>query len=277
MTRRALLTRFLREDPFQPATDYWRSIEIDYVVRRGLPEGLGIDIGCGDGHLMAIVVAAAGEARELVGIDLDPAEIRGAAATGVYARLHVAPADRIPEPDASFDWAFSNSTLEHIRELDGTLAEVARLLRPGGTFIATVPSDEFHACLAGPLWGDRSRYLEAIDARCAHLRYLSPPEWEEAAARAGLELVTTESYLTAAEVRRWETISRFTAGLLYAALRGRRQPIEIQRSLGLRHSRIRLPRFLALPLAVLLAGRVRTAPAHPNGCLYLVFRRAQRA
>ena len=275
MRRRALLIRFLQESPFQPATDYWRSIEIDEVVERGLPEGRGIDIGCGDGHLMAIVVAAARAPREIVGIDLDPAEVRSAARSGAYERLHVAPADRIPEPDGSFDWAFSNSTLEHIPELEGTLAEVGRLLRPGGTFIATVPSHEFHECLAGPLWGDRSHYLDAIDARTAQLRYLSPSEWREAGARAGLELVTSDPYLTAAEVRRWETLSRFTAGLLYAATRGRRRPIEIQRSLGLRHSWIRMPRFLAFPLAVLLAGRVRGNPADPNGCLYLVFRQTR--
>lgn len=277
MSQRALFTRFLEEGPFQPATGYWRSIEIDYVVRHGLPPGRGIDIGCGDGRLMAIVLAAAAEDREVVGIDLDPAEIETAASTGVYAALHVAPADRIPEPDGSFDWAFSNSTLEHIAELDGTLAEVARLLRPGGVFIATVPSAEFHECLAGPLWGDRARYLDVIDARCAHLRYLSPAEWQSTSARAGLEIITSESYLTAPQVRRWENLSRFTAGILYGALRGRRQPIEIQRSLGLRHSRMRMPRFLARPLAVLLASRVPTRAAGPSGCLYLVFRRPEAA
>jgi SAM-dependent methyltransferase len=277
MRRRALFTSFLEENPFQPATGYWRSIEIDYVLSRGLPHGRGIDIGCGDGRLMAIVVATSGEPRELVGIDIDPAEVQTAAATGVYSRLHVARGNRIPEAVGSFDWAFSNSTLEHIRELDGTLAEVARLLRPGGVFIATVPSSDFHRCLAGPLWGDRSHYLEAIDARCAHLRYLSPAEWQETAARAGLELMESESYLSAAEVRRWESLSRFTAGILYAAVRGRRQPIEIQRSLGLRHPRVRIPRIVARPLAVLLASRVHTRAADPQGCLYLVFRRAQVA
>lgn len=277
MSQRSLFTRFLEEGPFQPATGYWRSIEIDYVVRHGLPPGRGIDIGCGDGRLMAIVLKAAGEHREVVGIDLDPEEIQTATGTGVYAELHVARADQIPEPDGSFDWAFSNSTLEHIAELDGTLAEVARLLRPGGVFVATVPSAEFHECLAGPLWGDRAPYLDMIDARCAHLRYLSEAEWQATGARAGLELTTTESYLTAAEVRRWETLSRFTAGVLYRAFGGRRQPIEIQRSLGLRHSRIRMPRFLARPLAVLLASRVPTRAARPSGCLYLVFRRPEAA
>ncbi len=276
-TQRALFRRFLEENPFQPATGYWRAIEIDYVVGRGLPDGRGIDIGCGDGRLMAILEAAVGARPELVGIDLDPAEVRSAETTGVYSRLHVAPGDRIPEPGGAFDWAFSNSTLEHIREIDGTVAEVARLLRPGGTFIATVPSSDFHQCLAGPLWGDRSKYLDAIDARCAHLRYLSPEEWRELGARAGLELIASEPYLSGAEVRRWETLSRITAGVLYAVVRGKRQPIEIQRSLGLRNSRLRMPGFLARPITALFATRVRTLAADPYGCTYLVFRRVPAA
>lgn len=265
---RELFARFLEENPFQPATGFWRSIEIAYVAGRGLPDGRGLDIGCGDGRLMALLAEQTGR-RELVGVDLDEREVAAARTSGAYALTHVASADAIPEPAASFDFAFSNSTLEHVGPLAGTLAEIARLLRPGGILVFTVPSHEFHAALAGPLVGSREGYLRAIDRRCAHLRYPDPEAWRAHLAGAGLELVEASPYLSAGEVRRWETISRLTAGVLHTLMR--RHPIEIQHRLGMRRGQ-RLPARLARPLARLLAARVAPDAAH-HGCTYLVARK----
>ena len=201
--RRRLLASLQGETPFQPATSWWRAVELDAVIRHGLPRGTGLDLGCGDGKLMRILLDAAGESRMLVGADLDPLETRDAAASGVYQRVHTAPGDRIPEPDASFDFVFSNSVLEHIDALDPVIAETARLLRPGGTFLFTVPAAGFHDCLAGPLlpWNDRSRYLERIDRRCAHRRYWGDAEWRECLARHGLGLAHAVPYLCRGETQ----------------------------------------------------------------------------
>jgi ubiquinone/menaquinone biosynthesis C-methylase UbiE len=261
-----LLALFIHENPFQPATCLWRALEIAFVAARGLPEGRGLDLACGDGRLFGLLAAQAGGRRKVVGLDLDPLEVASADRTGVYDRLVVASAAAIPEPDASFDWVFSNSALEHIPPIRETLAEAARILRPSGRFIFTVPSDELHACLHGPIIGKRDAYLRAIDERCAHLRYWSPDEWRRELASAGLELVSVERYLTGPEVRRWETLSRWTAGVLHAILR--RPPIIIQRQLGMRRGQ-RLP----LPLAR-LAARIITLGLDrrtdvSTGCLYV--------
>jgi ubiquinone/menaquinone biosynthesis C-methylase UbiE len=266
----SLLVRFLRESPFQPATDLWRSIEIAYVANRGLPVGRGLDVGCGDGHLMAILLEAVGQAPELVGVDIDPQEVAAARQFGIYAAFHVTSADRVSEPDASFDWAFSNSVLEHVQPIEETLAEVARVLRPGAPFIITVPSSDFHACLRGPIVGSRARYLTEIDRRCAHLRYWSDEEWRSAFSRHGFEMETCEGYLSVAEVRRWEAISGLTAGILFR-LSGR-HPIQIQRGLGLRRGQ-RLPRILALAAARVLTTRRRGTGHGLQACRYVVARR----
>jgi len=269
----SLLVRFLAESPFQPATDLWRATEIAFVARRGLPAGRGLDVGCGDGHLMAILLRAVRQMPDLVGVDLDPEEVSRAAEFNIYSALHVASADAIPEPAASFDWAFSNSVLEHVEPIEGTLAEVSRVLRPGAKFILTVPSSEFHACLGGPIRrsrGSRARYLEMIDRRCAHLRYWTDDEWRAALGRHGFEMEVCEGYLSGPEVRRWEYVSGLTAGILYA-LSGRR-PIQIQRGLGMRSGR-RLPRVAALVAARLLALGQRPAGGGPQGCRYIVARR----
>ncbi len=55
--QKALLTEFMMQAPYQPATNYWRAVEIAEVIAYGLPPGRGLDLGCGDGHLMAIILS----------------------------------------------------------------------------------------------------------------------------------------------------------------------------------------------------------------------------
>jgi SAM-dependent methyltransferase len=65
-------------------------------------------------------------------------------------------ATRLPFRDASFDAVITSEVLEHVPDDAGALAEMARVLRPGGAFAATVPSwlpekinwmlsDDYHA------------------------------------------------------------------------------------------------------------------------------------
>jgi SAM-dependent methyltransferase len=242
-------------------------------VASGLPEGRGLDLGCGDGLLTRIIVQLVGK-RDLVGIDPDPAELAHAHETGIYSALHEAGGDSVPEPDASFDWVLSNSVLEHIDHLEPVLAEVGRLLRPNGEFVFTVPGPDFHACLRGPLLPGASRdaYIRQIDNRLAHRRYWDLTGWRSALAVNGMSVMSAVSYLDAAQVRRWESMARVTAGVLYTLGGRRRQPIEIQRRLGLRKAGRHMPMPLARTLAGLVAVGLNHEPEQPTakfGC-YLI-------
>ncbi|MBI2220794.1 MAG: methyltransferase domain-containing protein, partial [Acidobacteria bacterium] len=238
---RHLLRRFLELYPFQPATAVWRASEIAALARGPVPSGRGLDLGCGDGRLTRVLTEQWGSLR-LTGLDVDPLETALAREEGLYDRVHTASGEHIPEPDAAFDFVVSVSVMEHIPRLEAVLREVGRVLKPGGALIATVPGIGFHRCLRGPLLPGTSRagYLEALDRRLAHLRYWTVAEWRSALAHAGMQLVEARPILSRGEVRRWETISRATAGVLHALFR-RKPPIEIQRSLGLRRPGQRLP------------------------------------
>ena len=231
-------------------------------MTKGLPEGRGLDLGCGDGLLTRIVLQAAGP-REMVGIDPDPAEAAQALQLGIYSAVHAVGGDRVPERDASFDWVLSNSVLEHIEQIEPVIAEVARLLRPDGNLVFTVPGPEFHACLRGPLVPGTSRadYLRHLDDRLAHHRYWGPAEWQSALVPHGIHVVSGVGYLDAAQAQRWESISRVTAGVLYGLADRRRQPIEIQRGLGLRKPGRRMPLRLARMLANVLSAGLNGSPA----------------
>lgn len=274
--RQSLLRRLLRETPFQPATSWWRSIELAVVIEHGLPRGAGLDLGCGDGKLMRILLDASQAQVSLVGVDIDPLETAAALASGVYQRVHTVPGNRIPERDGAFDFVFSNSVLEHIDDIEPVIGEVGRLLRPGGTFLFTVPGAQFHNCLAGPLapWSERSRYLERIDRRCAHRRYWGEDDWRACLGPHGMEIARSRPYLSAPEVQRWETLSRYTAGLLYAVAGGRFQPIDIQRALGMRRRALRLPGWTAGAVgAVIGVGARSEERGGPYGCLLVEARK----
>jgi len=273
--RRRLLRSLLCETPFQPATSWWRSIELAVVIEHGLPRGAGLDLGCGDGKLMRILLDASRAQVSLVGVDIDPLETAAALASGVYQRVHTVPGNRIPEGDGAFDFVFSNSVLEHIDDIDPVMHEIARLLRPEGSFLFTVPGAQFHDCLAGPLapWSDRRRYLETIDRRCAHRRYWSEADWSACLDRHGMTIAGSRPYLSAPEVQRWETLSRYTAGVLYAVAGERLQPIEIQRALGVRRRRLRLPGWAAAALGAAIGAGAGSERGGPYGCLLVEARK----
>jgi SAM-dependent methyltransferase len=269
-----LLPSFLEVYPFQPATALWRAVEIAVLAEAGLPPGLGLDLGCGDGLLTSLVLEACGK-RELIGIDPDPDEVALATATGIYRDLHIAGGDAIPLPNDTVDWVLSNSVLEHIPDVGPVLAEAARVLKPGGRCVFTVPSPEFHALLRGPLWRSsdkaRAQYLRDMDRRVAHYYYWSEGRWRQELERVGLHLDDARPYLDWSQTRRWETISRLTAGLLVLAFGNRKRPIEIQRTLGMRSAGRGMPESLARPLARALRFGIRLDATESVGgsCLLL--------
>lgn len=277
--RRELLVRFMADAPFQPATNFWRAIELPELAEALPTAGRGLDIGCGDGVLTGILARLIEARWELIGVDPDPSETALAARTGVYARVHTAPASQVDERSASFDFAFANSVLEHIPELPPVLAETARCLKPHGLFVATVPSANLHALMRGPgLMRRQSRadYLDETDRRLAHFHYPTIDQWKRLFNDAGLELSAVHGYLTGRQVARWEKWTNRTGGLLYR-LRGKKaRPIEIQRSLGLRRGLPRRLRFLGHPMAWMTAyGVIDDDSKNPcdTGCLLITGRK----
>ncbi len=90
-----------------------------------------LDLGCGDGQLTVRLAAAGPEVR---GVDASPAMVAAARARGIAA--DEASAEKLPYPDESFDAVFSNAALHWVRGQDEMMAEVHRVLKPGGRFVA---------------------------------------------------------------------------------------------------------------------------------------------
>jgi SAM-dependent methyltransferase len=90
-----------------------------------------LDLGCGDGQL-TLRVAATGAAVE--GVDASAEMATAARARGV--EVAVAAAEELPYGDGAFDAVFSNAALHWVRDQDAMMAEVKRVLKPDGRFVA---------------------------------------------------------------------------------------------------------------------------------------------
>ena len=94
-----------------------------------------LDLGCRDGALSSVYA----EGNSLVGVDADREALAEAEKLGIETRW--ADLDEpLPFEDASFDVAVAGELLEHLRDPQRVVGEVRRVLRPGGTFVASVPN-----------------------------------------------------------------------------------------------------------------------------------------
>jgi predicted TPR repeat methyltransferase len=101
--------------------------------------GRVIDLGCGTGLAAR---AFAGIAGDIIGIDLSPRMIERARATGLYAEVEVAEIVEglARQPDASADLILAADVMVYVHDMAPLLAEVARVLAPGGLFAFTLES-----------------------------------------------------------------------------------------------------------------------------------------
>ena len=222
---RAILRPQLRDLPAFRAMI--RAMEARLVQALGpLPHPL-LDVGTGDGHFAATVLGPVD-----VGVDPDAASLAEAAARGVYRSLLQADATRLPFDDGSFAAVVSNCVLEHIPDLDGVLAEIARVLRPGGRFVTTVPlrrlNDELGITRALERAGAGTaadRYRTAFARIQRHHHMYEPEGWRARLEAAGLAVDASVGYMSARAARRFDLMhATGVPNLVWRRLTGRWVP-----------------------------------------------------
>ena len=103
-----------------------------------------LDLGCGEGR--HTIAAACHSAVTVVGVDLNENDLISACKKRADIIINDSAAEfilgdglNLPFDDSCFDAIICSEVLEHILDYQSVLREIARVLRPGGLFCASVP------------------------------------------------------------------------------------------------------------------------------------------
>lgn len=156
------------------------------LVREALAVEAGdrvLDVGCGPGFFAAELLPLVGANGAVVGVDTSAPMLAAAArrCEGLgNATFHEGSATSLPLPDRSFDRALCVQVLGHVADVPAALAEIHRVLRPGGRVLvwdvdwSTV---SWHSA-------DPERMQRMLRAHDGHLAHPALPRTMAAALRA---------------------------------------------------------------------------------------------
>jgi 2-polyprenyl-3-methyl-5-hydroxy-6-metoxy-1,4-benzoquinol methylase len=173
---------------------HFEAPRLPQLLERHLPAGpLALaDLGCGDGPLFPALARSGlvSPVRPVYAVDLEPARLARVAARFPWIETVVASADSVPAiADGSLDAVCSTMVLEHVPDEGAYLAEIRRVLRPGGrAYLTTVFKKEW-------AWYFRKRDGESV-LDTSHLReYTDLRALRALVAGAGVRILALERRL----------------------------------------------------------------------------------
>jgi SAM-dependent methyltransferase len=174
-----------------------------------------LDLGCGNGAFGSVFSRVYELGGLNLGLDLDFKGIQFARRRGLYDSLSSADIRALPINTESIGFVFSNSVLCCIHpghEL--ALAEVARILVPGGQFVMTVPTPEFTDNLVPKRLFDRLGlhrlsvwYSNGMNKRNGHRKLQGFEVWQKELEQVGFTVEDHLCYFVSSEAFWWSLMA----------------------------------------------------------------------
>jgi SAM-dependent methyltransferase len=199
-----------------------------------------LDVGCGPGFYVAEILERVGDGGRVAGVDSSPAMLALAArrvAAHENVELREGGATALPFPDASFDAALSVQVLEYVDDVSAAIAELHRVIRPGGRLVVWDVDWETVSMYSA----DDARMQRVLAAWDRHLAHRSLPQTLTASLRehgftgvslAGHAFTTTDHTPDAYGASLVRVVENYLAGLPDVAEHDRIGWADEQRALG---------------------------------------------
>ncbi len=179
-----------------------------------------LDVSCGEGQLLRWARARGLEAHGVDISDVAVAIARNASGAAALAGN----AQTLPYADASFDYLTNLGSLEHYDDMEAAVAEMARVVRPGGAACFMVPNSYGRRWNVRVVW----RTGDIHDDGQPLQRYATRGEWQRLLEAGGFDVRRTLGY-------EWERATPYTWADAWGYLR---RP---KRILSLLHVRLTVP------------------------------------
>lgn len=171
----------------------------DYVAQHIAPTGVGLDLGCGVGHLSFALAPAL---AKVVAADASPGMlevVEKAAAQRGFSHIETVQTmvESLPFADASFDVVATRYSAHHWGDVPAALSEARRVLKPGGVLLVIdVLGYE------NPLVDTHFQTIELL-RDTSHVRDYAETEWQRMLADAGFTIEGTQAWPVRLEFSSW--------------------------------------------------------------------------
>ena len=200
---------------WDPMGALFRSLENRIYCNSNISlKGPILDLGCGDGRSAHMLRESILMEDAPHGIDISYSELKKAKVRKKHLILFQADANILPFRNNSFSSIISNGVLSAIPEgVEQLLKEVNRVLKNGGMFITTVPTDKFIDVLIMPkILKKLSRtfssiYIKKLSNRILLFNAYSAQEWKRQIEDNGLNIIKVQGFFSYKTALFWNILS----------------------------------------------------------------------
>lgn len=151
-----------------------------------------LDFGCGDGFFTSLIVP---ELEKIdTGLDMDTSDLEQAYTRGVYKKIVNYDGRDIPFDDGFFFTAISNCVLEHVADIEYSIKELSRVIRPNGKLFTTVMTNKWEEYLFGNKLGGK-KYQKWMKRIQVHHNLLSDEQWRNLFGKYGFKIEKEVGYM----------------------------------------------------------------------------------